>query len=357
VQAARIEPTAPSDKDPIVVLAADENFAMPLAATVRSALDNLSAGRRLRLFVLDGGLNDATKERLQQSWPGERCQLSWVDVDPTKVSDLPITGDKHLNHVCYYRILMPWLVPSDIRQAIYLDSDMIVCSDLGRLWDAGLNGFTCRAVQDCAVPFIDPRVALANYHRCWRHLGSSDPVANYRELGLDPRAPYFNSGLLFVNLPAWRSADLTSRLLACLEQNRPYVRWSDQYALNVVLTKCWGELDLRWNQGSNIFSYPSWSQSPFDRQTFEQLRDDPYIVHFTTRYKPWLVTCLHPLRKLFFEYVDRTAWSGWRPTRFTDPRAVMGLLHAQQRRFRLARKRLRSRAIDWLQQYGRAISP
>jgi lipopolysaccharide biosynthesis glycosyltransferase len=134
------------------------------------------------------------------------------------------------------------------------------------------------------------------------------------------------------------------------------VRWVDQYALNVVLSGRWGQLDLRWNQGARIFSYPSWSLSPFDRKTFEQLRDDPYIIHFTTADKPWLVSCLHPSRKLFFEYLDRTAWAGWRPTRFTNPRAFFGLLKAQQRRLRRARKGLQSRVIDWVQQYHRAAA-
>jgi lipopolysaccharide biosynthesis glycosyltransferase len=349
-----LEATVDSDRDPVVVLAADENFAMPLAATVRSALDNLAADRKLRIFVLDGGLSDATKQRLERSWPSGRYQLAWVDVDPSQVRHMPITADKHLNHITYYRVLMPWVVPQEIERAVYLDSDMIVLADLSRLWDDGLHGDVCRAAQDSGVPCIDPRVALANYRRCRRHLGSSTPVPNYRELGLDPAAPYFNAGVLIVDLPRWRNADLTNRVLACLEQNRPYVRWSDQYALNVVLTGGWGQLDPRWNQGANIFAFPSWSQSPFDRQTFEQLRDDPYIVHFTTRYKPWLVTCLHPLRKTFFEYVDRTAWAGWRPPRFSSPRAFVGLLQAQQRRFRHARKRWQSRAIDWLHHHQRA---
>ena len=51
------------DRDPIVVLAADDKFAMPLAAAVRSALDNLSPSRKLRIYVLDGGIKTETKKR------------------------------------------------------------------------------------------------------------------------------------------------------------------------------------------------------------------------------------------------------------------------------------------------------
>jgi lipopolysaccharide biosynthesis glycosyltransferase len=347
--------TVDSERDPVVVLAADENFVLPLAAVVRSALDNLAVDRMLRIFVLDGGLSEAIKQRLEQSWPKGRFQITWIAVDSSTVSDLPI-WEKQYNLTNYYRILMPRLLPKYITRTIYLVADMIVCTDLGRLWDQGFDGYKCLAVQDLASPFLDAQIALPNYDRCGRHLGSPRPVPNFQELGLNPRAPYFNSGLLVADVSAWRAADMPNQLLTCLRENRPYVRWVDQYAFNVVLSGRWGQLDLRWNQAARIFSFPSWSLSPFDRKTFEQVRDEPYIIHFTTDNKPWLVTCIHPLQKRFFEYVDRTAWAGWRPARFTHPRAFFGLLKAHRKRVKRARKRLQSRVIDWVQQHRRAAA-
>jgi lipopolysaccharide biosynthesis glycosyltransferase len=345
---------AVSERDPVVVLASDENFAMPLAATVRSAIDNLASDRKLRIFILDGGLSDTTKERLQQSWPKDRCTLAWVPVDSSTLADLPLSNGKHYNVTVYYRILMPWLLPKEVSRIIHLDADMILCADLGRLWDESFEGATCMAVQDAASPFIDAESAMPNYDRAGQHLGCDRPIPNFRELGLNPRAAYFNAGLLVADFSAWRAANVPNRLLDCLRENRPHVRWNDQYALNVVFSGAWRQLDLRWNQAARMFSYPSWSLSPFDRETFEQVRDDPYNIHFTTADKPWLVTCIHPLRNRFFEYVDRTAWAGWRPARFANPRAFFGLLKAQQRRAKRARKRLQGRMIDWVQQQSRA---
>lgn len=44
--------------DPIVVVcAADNNYAMPLSVTIRSALENLGSDRHLLLFVIDGGID------------------------------------------------------------------------------------------------------------------------------------------------------------------------------------------------------------------------------------------------------------------------------------------------------------
>ncbi|MCA9233865.1 MAG: glycosyltransferase family 8 protein [Planctomycetales bacterium] len=335
-------------RDPVVVLAADENFAMPLAATVRSAIDNLAPERKLRLFILDGGICADIKTKLEQSWPAGRFDVSWVDVDAGALADAPVSG--HVSQVAYYRILMPRLLPEGLDRVIYLDSDLVVCADLTRLWESDFEGAPCLAVQDCAAPFVDASQALANFNRCGPHLGSSTPIENYRELGLDPLAPYFNSGILLVDLQAWRNEDLSGQLLACLEQNSAHVLWWDQYALNVVLSGRWKPLDPRWNQGAHAFAFNTWSQSPYDATVYRQVRDEPYIIHFTTHNKPWMVSCLHPLRKQFYRYVDRTAWAGWRPAWFNRPQTFFKLLKTQQRRLRFARRRAQHRFVEWLYQ-------
>src|SRR5262249_54112267 len=114
-------------KDPIVVLAADENFAIPLAVTVRSAIENLAADRRLRVFVLDGGIRPATRQRLEASWPAGRFEITWVAVDASALQGLPASG--HINLVSYYRILIPRVLPQSITRVIYLDADLIVRED------------------------------------------------------------------------------------------------------------------------------------------------------------------------------------------------------------------------------------
>ena len=223
---AKIKNADGADRHPVVVLAADDNFAMPLAVTVRSALDHLSPERMLRVYVLDAGLTDATKERLIGSWPAGRFHVTWISVDSSALGLLPVSG--HVNVVSYFRILMPRLLPAEIRRVIYLDSDLIVRADLARLWDCELAGQLCLAAQDCAAPYLDSSTALSNYKLCRPHLGSSTPIANFRELGLHPKAAYFNAGILLVDLAEWRAADLPEQMLACLHQHRQHVLWWDQ---------------------------------------------------------------------------------------------------------------------------------
>jgi lipopolysaccharide biosynthesis glycosyltransferase len=333
-----------SDREPIVVLAADDRFAMPLAVTVRSTLERLATGATVRLYILDGGLKDATRQRLLDSWPAGRFRVEWLRVDARALSGSPVSG--HVNLVSYYRILIPRLLPDDVQRVIYLDSDLLVCADLTRLWNHDLTGRLCLAVQDCSAPYMDSRQAVPNFGECGPYIGCLEPVPNFRALGLSPLAAYFNAGVLLLDLAGWRQADVSGQMLACLKEHKQHVRWWDQYAMNVVLAGRWGALDPRWNQGSHIYRYPTWRQSPFDRQSYDAQHDDPYIVHFTTRHKPWRASCRHPLRQAFFDCMERTAWAGWQLPKWE---LLLEAIKAQERRFRHGRRRLRDQAWQWLQ--------
>jgi len=305
--------TIPRQKpsDVVLVSGSDNGYAMPLAAMIRSALDSFDLGRRLRLFVLDGGLSACNRQRLESSWHDPRLELTWLRPDVDRVRDLPVSD--HISTTAYLRLLMAELLPPDVTRAIYLDADMLVCRDLARLWDEPQGGATVLAVQDLAAPFIDAAEALSNYDRCRSHLAATRPIANYRELGLSGHAPYFNSGLLVIDIARWRTENLGSQVLDCLRTHREHVLWWDQYALNVVLANCWRALDHRWNQGAHVYVYPNSTCSPFPAEQMRQIRDDPWIVHFCSPSKPWNYFCSHPSSAAFRQYLRRTAWSDWRP--------------------------------------------
>ena len=340
----RSDASAIHGRDPIVVLAADDNFAMPLAVTIRSALENLAPDRTLRIYVLDAGIKEETKARLVQSWPHGPL--------PDRVAQGRRAGAGGRARVGAHQ---PGHLLSSVDSARV--AGRAFASDLSRCRPGRLRRPGAAVGLRSWRPIVPGGAGL----RCALHgcvagvgqlstlrstLGSARPVPNFRELGLKPDAAYFNAGILLVDLDAWRRENLSTRMLECLDQHRQHVRWWDQYALNVVLAGRWGQLDPRWNQGSHVFIYPTWEQSPLDRQTFEQMRDDPYIVHYTTRFKPWRPLCPHPLGKLYFEYLDRTAWAGWRPGRV---QVLWAQLKTTERRLRHGRKWLTSRARRWFE--------
>lgn len=303
--------TSATNRDVVVASCADERYAMPLAVTIRSTLDHLGPNRRLKLFVLDGGLTAESKARLLSSWTDPRLTVEWLRPNVELLGDLPVS--EHMTSATYLRLLIPKLLPDDVHRLIYLDSDLLIRRDLGDLWDEPQGKHAVLAVQDLAAPCLDAVNYLPHFDRCRNYLAANTPVPNFRELGLPADGLYFNGGLLVIDLAQWRREHYAERMLECLREHRQHVLWCDQYALNVVFAGKWRSIDRRWNQGAHIFQYPSWRESPFDRETFRDLRANPWIVHFCSPSKPWHYFCRHPFRRTFRQCVKHTAWRGWQP--------------------------------------------
>lgn len=305
-----IGPAAES-KNPVVVCAADENYALPLAVTIRSALENLAVDRSLRLFVLDAGLEPATRTRLLESWPKNRVRVEWLTPSDNELADLPISN--HVSIATYYRMLIPRLLPADLEQAIYLDSDLLVLHDLSELWDEPFSDSHLLAVPDVACPFFDCQIALFNYSACAPYLVTARPIPNYQSLGYSGGEPYFNGGVLVWNLTKCRQDKMTEKLFNVLETHRDDLLFWDQYALNVAFVNKWRPLPHRWNQGAHLLNFPSADSSSLSAADHIATTTDPAIVHFTSALKPWHAGSRHPHVDKFFEILDQTEWRGWRP--------------------------------------------
>jgi lipopolysaccharide biosynthesis glycosyltransferase len=302
--------TSPSDRL-VVVSAADDAYAMPLAVTIRSAIDRLTPGQPLSLYVFDGGLSENSKRRLLASWSAANVAVHWLQPPGELVYQLKT--EHHLNHVTYLRLFMPAMLPADVDRVIFLDADLLVQKNLAELWTTPLGDAPVAAVNDYFTPFLDTRAAIGRPSICDRYPDARLPVPNYRELGLKGTAPYFNAGVMLVNLAQWREMDVLTRAVELVRENWEHVRYCDQYALNILFSEQWKALDPRWNQNSSLWVWSGAEDGALDPKLFRTLRRDPWIVHFTWTRKPWHYDSVHPATRAFFRVVDRTDWRGWRP--------------------------------------------
>lgn len=305
-------PSKQPNSEPItVVSASDDNYAMPLAVTIRSVIDYLSRDRQLHVCILDGGLTNRSKQRLLQSWRSANVTVRWLEPPIAQITDLKT--ENHLNLVTYLRLFMPQLLPQTLNRAIFLDADLLVQKDLSELWDTELGDAPIAAVNDYFTPYLNTREAIGRPSICDRHPDKCHPVPNYRELGLKGTAGYFNAGVMVVNLAKWREMNVLQQAMDLVRRHHEHVRYCDQYALNVLFSEKWKPLDPRWNQNSNLWAWRGSDDGAFDPDLFQVLRNKPWIVHFTWIRKPWHYGSTHPATRKFFKAVDRTDWRGWRP--------------------------------------------
>ena len=279
----------------ILVCAADDNYAMPLAVTCRSVLENLGKDRIISIFIIGNGISKNNKVRIEKSLNSNSCNLRWLDIQIEELQKLSSLPTHSLTIATYYRLFIAEILPDNIKKAIYLDSDLIVRKDTGLLWDLEIGENALMAVQDFGIPFVSSEYGLDQY----------------QELGLAPDCKYFNAGILVINLDVWRTKQVSKKVIEYLLQNQSHIHFADQEELNAILAKKWLELDPRWNQQASLFGYHSWRETTFSETKYSQLLIDPYIVHFS-RKKPWKSLDPHPNRHLFFKYLDKTDWKGYR---------------------------------------------
>jgi len=309
--------------EPVVLCASDDHYVRPLAVTLLSAVSNMKQGNHLQVILMDGGIQEANWQGLKETLAGHPISIHVLKPNRDEIADLGISH--HITHTAYYRLLAGRLLPRSIERVIYLDSDTLVLDDITELWQSSLENHYCLAAVDVACPFIDARHAPMEYRRAIPYLATLSPVRNYRALQIPGSAPYFNSGVMLLNLRRWREEQIENRLLGCLRDNRKFVWCWDQYALNVVFAGQWGRLPARWNQGTHLFEYPDEDCIPIDKHEYREMLEKPALLHYTTEFKPWKYDLYrkchasHPSHDLWYQWLDKTAWSQWRPqpTRFS----------------------------------------
>lgn len=306
-----------------IACCADNNYAMGLAVTLASAAIHLHSGARLSVELFDDGISETNRERLERTCERHAIRYRWRYPDLDCLRGLPVSH--HISRAAYLRLLLGDSL-SEMQRVLYLDSDLLIRDDLSRLFQWSLEGHVCGAITDGGCPVMDAWKGLPNVAQCGPYLSVYRPIRNYRQLGFSPSQPYFNSGVLLIDLDAWRRERIAEQALQCLHDHRRFVWCWDQYALNVVLAHQWLPLPLRWNCGAHLLEYPDAESGPFESHECRAALEAPGIVHFTTDRKPWLFGVVHPYRDEFFATLDQTAWEGWRPTPapFTLRRWVIG---------------------------------
>jgi lipopolysaccharide biosynthesis glycosyltransferase len=286
-----------AESAPVIICALDDNYSMCLAAMLKSLEENLGNDIRARVYLLQRNVSESHRQRIQATLDPRRLEVIWITIDDSRVKHLKI--DHHISTATYYRLLVEDCLPQ-LQKAIYIDCDAIVIEDVQKLWNQPLE-----AVHLLAVPQLSPDASLA---------GSKRGLPVHAKLGIAPDTRLFNAGVLLMNLSLWRQDHISDRVIAYLTKYEKDVLWWDQDGLNAILTGKWRALDYRWNLMISLFRYyRSWRESPFNRTEYYKLIKQPCIVHYNSTSKPWHATYSLPFKDLFFRYVDKTPWKGWRP--------------------------------------------
>ncbi|MDO5643746.1 MAG: glycosyltransferase family 8 protein, partial [Paracoccus sp. (in: a-proteobacteria)] len=232
-----------------IVTGSDDNYVAGVMVLIASAAAHTPD---LRVTVLDNGISDANRARIDALGQHLTIPVARIEIDPARFADLPVRRG-HLTVSTYLRLLIPDLMPAEDR-VLYMDCDMVVLDDLTPLWRPDLGDAIVAAVPD-----------------------PSPNMTELAQMGI-ARGEYVNAGLLVMNLPVWRRENIAARCIDALSDPDHPLMSEDQSALNLVARGRILPLPARYNVYSDPAAYENPSLVP----------SDPAVIHYVVRLKPWL---------------------------------------------------------------------
>ncbi len=262
-----------------VVVTINENYAQHLCVMLNSLMQH--ASERIDVYLLFDELSADSTAKFRDfasQYPNLNLIFKEVADDQFK----PLFTCFHFPLICYFRFVLASVLPDTLEKVVYLDPDLVVLEDICGLWNMNISNAWVAGV---AVSF--------NRHR---------------ELGLPAGDPYFNSGVMLFNLAEWRKQNLEKLCFDQAMKLNSVLANPDQDVLNIVCANHWSKLPLKWNKTNEFFAWPSFQ--PYGKADIRMAKGNVGIVHYTGSCKPWHYSCVHPARKLYWDYIRGTPWEG-----------------------------------------------
>lgn len=232
-----------------IIFCCDDGY-LPFAVTAADQIRTLNPGANFDICICDTG-------PLSLPTSAAPLDIRTCAIDISGVFD-GLRLDPGKTDVVYLRLAIPHAFADEYDTILYMDADIWVQGgDFAALLALDLGDQVFGAVRD---------------NTQWRT--PKRQPEQFKRLGYRT-APYFNAGILLMNVAQYIQRDMLSRCLEIGRTHREQMIRHDQNLLNSVLQGDWAKLSPTWN----------W-QFTWASRLFEPLVC-PNVVHFIGPQKPW----------------------------------------------------------------------
>lgn len=277
-----------------VVYASNDNYARHLAVSLYSLFDHSQDRKNVTVYILSMGLSEETKRGLCQVADTFYRQLEFIELGDLKARFAYQVDTGGFDLSIMARLFVGEVLPHSVKRVLYLDCDTVVLKSLKGLWNTNLHGAVAGAVME---PTIYPVIK--------------------KQIGLADKDPYFNSGVLLIDLKRWREEEAQTMLLGFYQKMGGKLFAGDQDTINGALKGRILSLSPVYNFFTNYryFHYshlirlsPLYEKIP--KKTFRQAKRHPAIVHYMGDERPWIAGNLNHYRRAYDKYLKLTPWAG-----------------------------------------------
>lgn len=271
------------------ILCSTDDTYVPFCGIMLTSLFENNKDSGISVYVLTEEISSSNEEKLCRLASKYGQRLIVTRVTRNKFDKCPIRPGDHISLATYFRLAVTDLLPKEVDKVIYLDCDIIVDGSLRELWDTDINEYPIGACVDAAY---------------W-------DLELYQRLELSMDTPYFNAGVLLMNIACWREKKLTEKCFQFIANNRDKLLYHDQDTLNCLFHNNTLLLPWRYNLQTG-FLYKSYMYGKYSekiRNEVWQAISSASIIHFSGCAKPWHSRySRHPYSLFFEKYKSSSLW-------------------------------------------------
>ena len=180
-----------------VLYACDENYAPWAGISMYSLFENNKDIDALTVYCVTDRVSDASREKLADQAARYQRELIFVDaaeiVEQIKALNIPSYRGSYTTN---FRLFFHTFVREDIERLLYVDCDTVVTGSLAPLQPLDMGDKVVGVVRDSLT------------------------VQYKTMLGFSPDEPYFNAGILLIDVPKWKEQQITQKTLDHIQNER-----------------------------------------------------------------------------------------------------------------------------------------
>jgi len=167
----------------------------------------------------------------------------------------------HVTRATYFRFLIEKYLPKNLENILYIDSDVFCIKNLKTSYE---KIFTSLQASNTVI------AAKTTSKR------SIDDMPLFSKLNIDEL--YFNAGVLFINLNAWKDQDYTNQLFKKMQEIGNKATFHDQDILNSFINGKYIELNENLNFILN---------NKIKKIDLLKVKKSAILIHYAGSKKPW----------------------------------------------------------------------
>ena len=269
----------------VIVMGADNGYQDKIEATIKSICAH---HKNLKFYIFNDDISSEWFQLMEKRLEPLSSQIVNMKISNHSLKNyhLPLP---HLSYAAFFRYFIPQFVTEE--KALYLDADIIVRDSIEELFLEDFDGFSIAAVED------------------------------------DFEKNTFNSGVMLIDVDAWRREGITEKLLQLTNEFHES-SYGDQGILNRLFQNNWKKLPQKYNfmvgmdTVARNYGIDSWYTESI------KVENEAKIIHYTGN-KPWYLVNLNRFREEWWYYYG-LEWSEIVMRKMNFEKGLNSLIHEQK---------------------------